>query len=70
MALIAPHPRSAMKLPALLSRRLQLSRLGLLLLSALVYLVMRSGPLAPVRVTVVKVAEGSIAAALFGQCSV
>lgn len=55
-----------MKLPALLSRRLGLGLLGLLLVASLVYVVMRSGPLAPTRVTVTKAAEGTLAPALFG----
>jgi HlyD family secretion protein len=55
-----------MKLPALWSRRVGLGLLGVLLLAALAYVVMRSGPLAPTRVTVVKASEGSLAPALFG----
>ncbi len=55
-----------MKLQALLTRRLGLGLLGVLLLGALAFVVLRSGPLAPIRVTVVKVAEGSLAPALFG----
>jgi HlyD family secretion protein len=55
-----------MKLPALWSRRLGLGLLGVLLLAALAYVVMRSGPLAPTRVTVVKATEGPLAPALFG----
>jgi HlyD family secretion protein len=55
-----------MKLPALWSRRAGLGLLGMLLLAALAYVVMRSGPLAPTRVTVIKVTEGSLAPALFG----
>lgn len=55
-----------MKLPPLLSRRFGLGLLGLLLLGALVIVVMRSGPLAPTRVTVVKTTEGAFAPALFG----
>ena len=41
-----------MKLKSLLSRRVGLGLLGLLLLGALAFVVMRSGPLAPTRVTV------------------
>ncbi len=55
-----------MKLHSLLTRRLGLGLLGVLLLGALVFVVLRSGPLAPTRVTVVKVAQGSLTPALFG----
>jgi HlyD family secretion protein len=55
-----------MKLPALWSRRAGLGLLGMLLLAALAYVVILSGPLAPTRVTVIKVTEGSLAPALFG----
>jgi HlyD family secretion protein len=55
-----------MKARTLLSRRLGLGLLGMVLLGALIYLVMRSGPLAPVRVTVVQAAEGTFTPALFG----
>mgnify|MGYP001213433657 FL=1 len=47
-------------------RRLVLGLLGLVLIVALVFVVMRSGPLAPTRVTVVQAAEGRLTAALFG----
>jgi len=47
-------------------RRLVLSALGLALLAAMAFVVMRSGPLAPTRVTVVRAAEGRVAPALFG----
>jgi HlyD family secretion protein len=40
--------------------------LGLVLLIAFALVVLRSGPLAPIRVTVVQVEEGSVAPALFG----
>ncbi len=49
-----------------LGRRLGLVLLAVLLLGALVFVVLRSGPLAPVRVTVVKVEQGSFVPALFG----
>lgn len=55
-----------MKLPPLFSRRLGLALLGLLLLAALAFVLMRSGPLAPTRVTVVKATEGTFEPALFG----
>lgn len=50
----------------LMSRRVGLGLLGVLLLGALAFVVMRSGPLAPTRVTVVAVAEGRLTPALFG----
>jgi HlyD family secretion protein len=55
-----------MKLPPFFSRRLGFALLGLLLLAALAFVLMRSGPLAPTRVTVIKAAEGVFAPALFG----
>lgn len=55
-----------MKLKTLMSRRVGLSLLGILLLAALAFVVMRSGPLAPTRVTVIEVAEGRLTPALFG----
>ncbi len=55
-----------MKLKSLLSRRVGLGLLGLLLLGALAFVVMRSGPLAPTRVTVIEVTEGRLTPALFG----
>jgi HlyD family secretion protein len=55
-----------MKLNSLLSKRLGLGVLGLVLLGAFALVVARSGPLAPVRVTVVQVTEGQVAPELFG----
>jgi HlyD family secretion protein len=55
-----------MKLKSLLSRRVGLGLLGVLLLAALAFVVMRSGPLAPTRVTVIEVTEGRLTPALFG----
>jgi HlyD family secretion protein len=55
-----------MKIPSKGSRRLGLGLLGALLIAALVYVVMRSGPLAPVRVTVTQAAVGSLSPSLFG----
>jgi len=55
-----------MKLTPLLSRRVGLGLLGVLLLGALAFVVMRSGPLAPTRVTVVKAAVGTLVPSLFG----
>jgi HlyD family secretion protein len=50
----------------LISRRFGLLILALLLLAAFIFIVLRSGPLAPIRVTVVPVEEGSVAPSLFG----
>lgn len=55
-----------MKLPSNLSSRLGLGLLGLTLIVALAYVVMRSGPLAPTRVTVTQAAVGSLSPSLFG----
>lgn len=54
------------KLKSLPPRLLVLGLLGLLLLAALVFIVRRSGPFAPVRVTVVNAAQTSISPALYG----
>lgn len=55
-----------MTLSAYTKRRLGLGLLGLALIAALAYVVMRTGPLAPTRVTVVQAAEGRLTASLFG----
>jgi HlyD family secretion protein len=55
-----------MKLNALSFRRAGLVLLGLVLLAAFVFVVVRTGPFAPVRVTVAEVTEDSVAPALFG----
>lgn len=55
-----------MNISAAMKRRLSLLGLGLLLLAALVFVLLRSGPLAPVRVTVGQVTEGTFSPALFG----
>ncbi|MFZ2988191.1 efflux RND transporter periplasmic adaptor subunit [Ideonella sp.] len=55
-----------MKLPSIGMRPLVLGLLGLGLVAAMVFVVMRSGPLAPTRVTVVQAAEGRLTPALFG----
>ena len=55
-----------MKLTALASRRFGLGLLGALLLGALAFVVMRSGPLAPIRVTVLQAGEGRLTPSLFG----
>lgn len=49
-----------------LTRRLGLGLLGLLLLAGLAYVFMRTGPMAPTRVTTHTVATASVAPALFG----
>ncbi len=54
------------KLKSLPPRLLVLLVMGLLLLAALVFIIRRSGPLAPVRVTVVTASEASITPALYG----
>lgn len=46
--------------------RIVLGLLGVLLVAAMVNVVKRSGPLAPIRFTVVQSAEGRFAPALFG----
>lgn len=55
-----------MKLNRLLSRRVGLSLLALALLVLFAMVVVRVGPLAPVRVTLVSTSEGTIRPALFG----
>jgi len=55
-----------MKRTTVATRRLALGVLGVALLVALGFLVMRSGPLAPTRVTVVQATEGRLTPALFG----
>jgi len=55
-----------MKASSIGTRRLALIGLGILLIAAMTYVVMRSGPLAPTRVTVVQAAEGQITPQLFG----
>ncbi len=47
-------------------RRLLLTFLGVALIAAMAFVVLRSGPLAPTRITVVQVKEGSFEPALFG----
>lgn len=55
-----------MKIDAMLYRRAGLALLGIVLLGAFGFVVARTGPFAPTRVTVVKVEEGSVAPELFG----
>lgn len=55
-----------MKLTSLLSKRAALAVLGLVVVAAFAMVVARSGPLAPVRVTVAEVAQGEVEPELFG----
>ena len=55
-----------MSFTTLARRRLVLGLLGVALLVALAFVVLRSGPLAPTRVTVVQAAESRLTPALFG----
>lgn len=55
-----------MKLKSPLLRRLTLGGLALLLLGALAYVALRTGPLAATRVTITQVREGSLSPAIFG----
>lgn len=55
-----------MKLSSDLARRLGLGLLAVVLLGAIAFVMLRSGPLAPIRVTVAKVSMGSFTPALFG----
>lgn len=59
-----------MKLKRPTSRQLSIVAAGIALVAAVGFIAMRSGPLAATRVTVVKVAEGSVAPALFGTGTV
>ncbi|HEY0856475.1 MAG TPA: efflux RND transporter periplasmic adaptor subunit, partial [Albitalea sp.] len=55
-----------MKIAPLLARRIVLGLLAAVLLGALVFVAMRSGPLAPTRVTVARVADDVVTPSLFG----
>ena len=55
-----------MNLKRIGTRRLVLALLGLALVAAMAFVVLRAGPLAPTRVTVVQAAEGRLTPALFG----
>jgi HlyD family secretion protein len=55
-----------MKLKTPSSKVIALVLLGVLLMAAVVFVVMRAGPLAPVRVTVVQATEGTLTPALYG----
>lgn len=55
-----------MKTASVVSRRAMLILVALLLLAALVWVALRTGPMAPVRVTVTQAHEGQIEPSLFG----
>lgn len=55
-----------MKIPFVLSRQILLAVLGIALVAAFFWVATHSGPLAPIKVTVTKVAKGEITPALFG----
>ncbi len=55
-----------MKLDSVWVRRAGFGLLGIVLLATFAFVVVRTGPFAPVRVTVVTVADGSVTPALFG----
>ena len=55
-----------MKPNPLLPRRLALGAVALVLIGAVVYVSLRTGPLAPIRVTVAQAKEGSLSPAIFG----
>lgn len=55
-----------MKVSSIATRRTVLGLLGVLLVATMAYVVMRSGPLAPTRVTVVQATEGLLTPKLFG----
>jgi HlyD family secretion protein len=59
-----------MKLPHPSARQLAIAAAGLVLLAAIGFIALRSGPLAATRVTVLKVAEGSLSPALSGTGTV
>jgi HlyD family secretion protein len=55
-----------MKIPFTLPRQVWFAVFGIALLLALVWVLMKSGPLAPIKVTVTQVVKGEISPALFG----
>lgn len=55
-----------MKLPFILPRWFWFAFFGMLLLAAFAWLAMKSGPFAPIKVTVTQVARGEVRPALFG----
>ena len=55
-----------MKRNKTLTRRVGLGLLGVLLVGGMAFVMMRTGPLAPVRITVHQVGEGTLTPSLFG----
>jgi len=55
-----------MKIPSTLPRQVWFATFGIILLLGFGWVATKSGPLAPIRVTVVQVAKGEVAPALFG----
>lgn len=64
----AHHPLNGLhvKLSSSLKRRLLLGGLAVLLIGLFFFVMMRAGPLAPIKVTVAQVKEGSLSPELFG----
>ena len=55
-----------MKIPITLPRQIWFAIFGIALLLALIWVALKSGPLAPIQVTVTQVAKGEVSPALFG----
>jgi len=55
-----------MKIPMILPRQIWFAAFGIVLLLALIWVALKSGPLAPIQVTVTQVAKGEVSPALFG----
>ena len=55
-----------MKIPITLPRQFWFVAFGIALLLALIWVALKSGPLAPIQVTVTQVAKGEVSPALFG----
>lgn len=55
-----------MKISMILSRQIWFAVFGIALLFALIWVALKSGPLAPIQVTVTQVAKGEVSPALFG----
>ncbi len=55
-----------MKIPMILPRQIWFSAFGIVLLLAFAWVALKSGPLAPIQVTVTQVAKGKVSPALFG----
>src|SRR3989339_2285539 len=58
--------RKTMKIPMILPRQIWFAAFGVALLLALIWVALKSGPLAPIQVTVTQVAKGEVSPALFG----